>query len=112
MADLEDYDEDCYPAIADSEGESEHTSLLMEHQQKEDSPEDFTCSVCAQVLLDPQSLHCGHSFCQLCLASVWASKGKSSPNILQCPVCRLPWRNFPGINIVLRFVLVSNPPPL
>ena len=70
-----------------------------------DSPtvtEDFTCAICAQMLVDPLTLHCGHSFCQLCLASMWAAKQKPSPMRLECPVCRQPWRNLPGVNIQLR----------
>ena len=69
--------------------------------------EDLLCTICASVLHDPMSLHCGHSFCQLCLASMWKSSGKPTSAVdLKCPVCRSPWRNFPGINIQLRYVYI------
>ena len=100
-----DYDESCYPGPAepDSDGEAsprEQTSLSMDSAGP---PPDFTCSVCSDILLDPVSLHCGHSFCQLCLAGVWQSSGRLPAARLACPVCRLPWRNFPGVNITLRY---------
>lgn len=67
--------------------------------------EDLLCTICASVLHDPMSLHCGHSFCQLCLASMWKSSGNPSSAVnLKCPVCRSPWRNFPGVNIQLRYI--------
>ena len=103
---MSDYDESCYPGPAepDSDGEAsprEQTSLSMDSAGP---PPDFTCSVCSDILLDPVSLHCGHSFCQLCLAGVWQSSGRLPAASLVCPVCRLPWRNFPGVNITLRWV--------
>ena len=67
-------------------------------------PDDFLCTVCAQLLIDPVTLQCGHSFCQLCLAQTWKSKGYASPLALQCPVCRQPWKSFSGVNIQLRWV--------
>lgn len=67
--------------------------------------EDLLCTICASVLHDPMSLHCGHSFCQLCLASMWKSSGKPLSAVnLKCPVCRSLWRNFPGVNIQLRYI--------
>ena len=102
---MSDYDESCYPGPAepDSDDEAsprEQTSLSMDSGP----PPDFTCSVCSDILLDPVSLHCGHTFCQLCLACVWQSSGRLPAARLACPVCRLPWRNFPGVNITLRYV--------
>ena len=105
---MSDYDESCYPGPAepdDSDDEAsprEQTSLSMDSGP----PPDFTCSVCSDILLDPVSLHCGHTFCQLCLAGVWQSSGRLPAARLVCPVCRLPWRNFPGVNITLRYVYV------
>ena len=111
---LQWYDERSYPRSADSDMESEigseisvdsedHTSVNMEEIVRDsnvqtDLIEDFICVICAQLLVDPTTLHCGHSFCQLCLANVLETR----PGQLQCPVCRQPWRNIPGINIQLR----------
>ena len=122
------YNETFYPRADDSDMESEYsvesvssedfTSVDIEgtpegqlETQKIDFstdsdspavPDDFTCAICAQLLVDPMTLHCGHSFCQLCLASMWGTKQKPHPMRLQCPVCRQPWRNLPGVNIQLR----------
>ncbi len=65
--------------------------------------DDMSCVVCSEVLVDPCSLQCGHSFCLLCLANLWKSKGRAPPSRLQCPVCRESWgSSYPGINIQLR----------
>ena len=64
--------------------------------------EDVSCAVCAEIFVEPCTLHCGHSFCQLCLAALWKSSRNKSPLQLHCPVCRQPWVNFPGVNIQLR----------
>ena len=103
-------DESWYPGPDDGESASEEeevdfggakqTSLSLEADSL--APPEVICSICSDILIDPVSLHCGHTFCQLCLAQLWRSKGKPSPSSLQCPVCRLPWRNFPGVNIILR----------
>lgn len=107
------YDESSYPAKAESDeeldiitdvSESPHTKTHDNSGEacKIESGDDISCIVCAEVFVDPCTLHCGHSFCQLCLASVWKSKTWSSPSNLHCPVCRQPWGSYPGINIQLR----------
>lgn len=118
-----EYDESSYPANAESESEEE--KLLNEKHSAEatlqNSPghweegsreglegsrlalsDDFLCAVCAEVFVEPSTLHCGHSFCQLCLAALWKSNRNKPPSQLYCPVCRQPWVNFPGVNIQLR----------
>ncbi len=102
---MSDYDESCYPGPAEpdsSDGEDSPREQMSLSMDSASPPPDFTCSVCSDILLDPVSLHCGHSFCQLCLAGVWQSSGRLPAARLVCPVCRLPWRNFPGVNITLR----------
>lgn len=115
---LDNYDESSYPANAESEsdgeglcGSEEHLSSALPLEREgiltaEESValcDDVLCVVCAEILVEPCSLHCGHSFCQLCLASLWKSHGKKLPLYLQCPVCRQPWVHFPGVNIQLRY---------
>lgn len=103
-------DEDSEQSMADSEqsmvdSTEDHTSVNMEEESDNEKAilDDFTCIICAQALVDPMTLHCGHSFCQLCLAGVWASRHRAHPLYLQCPVCRQSWKNFPAINIQLRW---------
>uniref|UniRef100_A0A8C1YPU4 Bifunctional apoptosis regulator n=1 Tax=Cyprinus carpio TaxID=7962 RepID=A0A8C1YPU4_CYPCA len=75
-----------------SNSESEEGSGLSESE--------FTCHCCYQVLVDPTTLTCGHSFCRHCLANWWAS---ALPRVRRdCPECRAVWTGFPKVNILLR----------
>ncbi|XP_052402793.1 bifunctional apoptosis regulator isoform X7 [Carassius gibelio] len=75
-----------------SESESEEGTALSESE--------FTCHCCYQVLVDPTTLTCGHSFCRHCLANWWAS---ALPRVRRdCPECRAVWTGFPRVNILLR----------
>ncbi|XP_077093950.1 bifunctional apoptosis regulator-like [Siphateles boraxobius] len=58
---------------------------------------EFTCHCCYEVLVEPTTLPCGHSFCRHCLASCWASAPRT-----HCPECRAVWQGFPRVNILLR----------
>jgi hypothetical protein len=42
---------------------------------------EFECTVCLNLLFDPTTTICGHSFCKACFQSCMASRSK-------CPVCR------------------------
>lgn len=51
--------------------------------------EEVTCPICLELLTEPLSLDCGHSFCQACITannkeSLIGQEGKRS-----CPVCRV-----------------------
>ncbi|KAG5199718.1 hypothetical protein JEQ12_006197 [Ovis aries] len=51
--------------------------------------EEVTCPICLELLTEPQSLDCGHTFCQACIAAnnkeaIIGQEGKKS-----CPVCRV-----------------------
>ena len=65
---------------------------------------NITCGVCFQILLDPISLGCGHSFCELCLAGMWKANRHPVP---LCPMCREPWGRhgdrLPSVNVMLRY---------
>lgn len=64
----------------------------------------MTCGVCFQILLDPITLTCGHSFCQICLAQMW---NMSQTSVLLCPMCRQPWAQrggrLPSVNVIFRY---------
>ncbi|XP_073673509.1 finTRIM family, member 86 [Garra rufa] len=50
------------------------------------APEAFACPICLDILKDPATLPCGHSYCLLCIQKHWdrtATKGS-----YECPQCR------------------------
>lgn len=63
--------------------------------------EDFLCGCCMDLMVQPTTLTCGHSFCRLCIANWYLSSKK-----MECPQCRSPWTGNPQINITLRYSLV------
>lgn len=48
--------------------------------------EEVTCPICLELLSEPLSLDCGHSFCQTCITA--NSQEVSPPEKNSCPVCR------------------------
>uniref|UniRef100_A0A9J8CFY6 NLR family CARD domain-containing protein 3-like n=1 Tax=Cyprinus carpio carpio TaxID=630221 RepID=A0A9J8CFY6_CYPCA len=53
------------------------------------------CGVCEQVLRDPFSISCGHSFCRQCISTYW-DQSRHSENY-DCPQCRERSRTRPGL---------------
>ncbi|XP_059564688.1 tripartite motif-containing protein 5-like isoform X4 [Myotis daubentonii] len=53
--------------------------------------EEVTCPICLELLTEPMSLDCGHTFCQACITAnnrgSMIGQGKSS-----CPVCRITYQ--------------------
>nr|AIL01927.1 TRIM5-4 alpha isoform [Tupaia belangeri] len=53
--------------------------------------EEVTCPICLELLREPQSLECGHSFCQSCITA-----NHTKPTVGQeescCPVCRVSYQ--------------------
>ncbi|XP_075623950.1 bifunctional apoptosis regulator isoform X2 [Balearica regulorum gibbericeps] len=64
------------------------------------SVSEFLCHCCYDMLVNPTTLNCGHSFCRHCLALWWVSSKKN-----ECPECREKWEGFPKVNILLRDVI-------
>ena len=63
--------------------------------------EDFVCSCCYEILLEPTTLPCGHTFCRFCLAKWWQTSKRT-----ECVECRRPVNEFPNVNFTLRFVYI------
>ncbi|KAM5224648.1 E3 ubiquitin-protein ligase TRIM22-like [Hipposideros larvatus] len=61
--------------------------------------EDLTCPMCLQLLTEPLSLDCGHSFCQDCITA--NNESVSAPGG-ECPVCQSryqPWNLRPNLQL-------------
>ncbi|XP_077979598.1 bifunctional apoptosis regulator-like [Glandiceps talaboti] len=83
-----------YDAVTSS---NEHHHNPMRRSMSETT---FQCGCCYELMVQPTTLNCGHSFCRLCLARWWKSSKDTT-----CPGCRQPWRGFPRINIIMRTTL-------
>lgn len=49
-------------------------------------PDEFVCPVCLEVLRDPATLPCGHTYCLHCIQKHWDQGAYK--NVYDCPQCR------------------------
>nr|AFO38360.1 TRIM5 alpha [Ovis aries] len=51
--------------------------------------EEVTCPICLELLTEPLSLDCGHTFCQACIAANNEESTVGQEGHKSCPVCRV-----------------------
>ncbi|KAM5315860.1 tripartite motif-containing protein 5-like [Glossophaga mutica] len=54
--------------------------------------EEVTCPICLELLTEPLSLDCGHTFCQACITAKNKESTVSEEGESSCPVCRMTYQ--------------------
>ncbi|XP_041724280.1 E3 ubiquitin-protein ligase TRIM39 isoform X1 [Coregonus clupeaformis] len=58
------------------------------------SEDQFQCSICLDIFINPASTPCGHSFCMACIGRYW-----DGAKLCQCPLCKETFKKRPDLQI-------------
>ncbi|XP_051952947.1 E3 ubiquitin/ISG15 ligase TRIM25-like [Xyrauchen texanus] len=58
--------------------------------------DQFSCSVCLDLLKDPVTIPCGHSYCMSCISDYWNQDDQK--RVCRCPQCRQTFTTRPALN--------------
>ncbi|XP_059368784.1 E3 ubiquitin-protein ligase TRIM65-like isoform X7 [Carassius carassius] len=64
-------------------------AMLGDHEQ-------YSCSICLELLRDPVTIPCGHSYCMSCIDECWNTNDQKG--IYRCPQCRHTFNSKPPLN--------------
>ncbi|XP_042185341.1 E3 ubiquitin-protein ligase TRIM39 isoform X1 [Oncorhynchus tshawytscha] len=79
---------------ADSQNQGLTVYCRMPFSRSFLSEDQFQCSICLDIFINPASTPCGHSFCMACIGRHW-----DGAKLCQCPLCKETFKKRPDLQI-------------